>query len=118
MTRQKGVTLTGMIMVSIILILVLLLAFKIVPVYTEYYAIEKQLKVMTQDPKIRANPSRGAVDGAWAARASVDNLNSMSGDQIVITREGDQLVFSGAYSVKVPLFKNVAACFDFAPSSR
>ena len=117
MRKQKGMTLTGMILVSILLIVLLLLAFKVIPVYLEYFAIEKQLKVMALDPKLR-NPSRGAVEGSWAARSAVDNLRSLEGSQIEILREGDGVVFQAAYSVKVPLFKNVAACFDFEPSSR
>ena len=117
MRRQKGLTLTGMILTSIVVILLLLLAFKIVPVYVEYYAIEKQLKAMSTDPKLR-NPSRQAIEGAWASRAAVDDLTSMTGDQIEVTREGNEIVLSGAYAVKVPLFKNIAACFDFKPSSK
>ena len=117
MKRQKGLTLTGMILSSILVVMLLLLAFKIVPVYVEYYAIEKQLKAMALDPKLR-NPSRAAIEGAWASRAVVDNLTSMTGDQIEINREGNEVVLSGQYSVKVPLFRNVAACFDFKPSSK
>ena len=117
MRRQRGLTLTGMILTSITLILLLLLAFKIVHVYVEYYAIEKQLKAMSTDPKLR-NPSRQALEGAWASRAAVDDLRSMTGDQIEVTREGNEIILSGAYSVKVQLFKNVAACFDFKPSSK
>src|SRR5688572_23884492 len=117
MRRQRGLTLTGMILTSILVVLLLLLAFKIVPVYVEYYAIEKQLKAMSMDPKLR-NPSRQAIEGAWASRAAVDDLTSMTGDQIEISREGNEVVLSGAYSVKVPLFKNLAACFDFTPSSK
>ena len=117
MRKQRGLTLTGMILTSITVILLLLLAFKIVPVYVEYYAIEKNLKTMSTDPKLR-NPSRQAIEGAWASRAAVDDLTSMTGDQIEVTREGNDLIFTGAYSVKVKLFKNVAACFDFTPSSK
>ena len=32
-------------------------------------------------------------------------------------RQGDQIILTGEYSVKVPLVRNVAACFDFKPSS-
>jgi len=117
MKKQKGVTLTGMILVSIVIIVGLLLSFKIVPVYVEYYAIEKHFKAMAADPKLR-NPNRGQVATAWAARAAVDGLSSMPPDQIEVTREGDQIVFSGEYSVKVTLFQNVAACFDFKPTSK
>lgn len=117
MKRQKGITLTGMILVSIVIVLVLLLGFKIVPVYVEYFAIERQFKAMAIDPKLR-NPTRGQIAGAWAARSAVDDLRSIQGDQIEATREGDETVFSGEYSVKVTLFKNVAACFDFKPTSK
>ena len=65
MRRQRGLTLTGMILACIGLVLLLLLSFKIIPVYLEYYAIEKQLKAMSTDPKLR-NPSRQALEGAWA----------------------------------------------------
>jgi len=118
MRRQKGVTLTGMILVSIGLVLLLLLAFKIVPVYVEYFAIEKQFKSMAQDPKLRGTPTRNAIEGAWAMRAAVDNLHSLDGSQIEFLREGDQIVFHANYSVKVPIFKNVNACFDFSPTSK
>ena len=117
MKKQKGLTLTGMILVCIVAILVLLLAFKVVPVYLEYFATEKLLKSMSTDPKLR-NPSRQAIEGAWATRAAVDDLRAMKGEQIEVAREGDQIVLSGQYEVKVPIFKNVAACFDFKPTSR
>lgn len=117
MKRQKGLTLTGMILVSILIVLVLLTAFKIVPVYLEYFAIERQFKAMSTDPKLRG-ASRHQIGVAWAARSAVDDLRSMSPDLIEVTREGDELVVSGHYAVKVPLFRNVAACFDFAPTSK
>ena len=117
MHRQKGVTLTGMIMVSIVVIVLLLTAFKIVPVYVEYFAIKKQFRAMADDPKLR-NADRRTIANAWAARAAVDDLRSMNADYIEITKEGDGIVVSGEYAVKVPLFKDVSACFDFKPSSK
>lgn len=117
MKRQKGLTLTGMILVSILLVLVLLTAFKIIPVYLEYFGIERQFKAMSMDPKLRG-ATRNQIGNAWAARSAVDDLRSMSPDLIEVTKEGDNIVVSGEYSVKVPLFRNVAACFDFAPSSK
>ena len=117
MKRQRGITLTGMIVVSVIVVMLLLLAFKIVPVYVEYFAIEKQMKAMALDPKMRG-ASRAQINNAWAARASVDDLRSISPDAVEVEKEGDGLVVSGEYAVRVPLFKNVAACFDFKPSSK
>ena len=117
MKKQRGVTLTGMIIVSVIVVLLLLLAFKIVPVYVEYFAIERQMKAMAIDPKMRG-ATRAQIMNAWAARATVDNLQSLDPTYIEVTKEGDGIVVSGEYSVKVPLFKNVSAYFDFKPSSK
>ncbi len=117
MKRQKGLTLTGMVLVSILVVLVLLTGFKILPVYLEYFAIERQFKAMSVDPKLRG-ATRHQIGVAWAARSAVDDLRSMTPDLIEVTREGDEIVIRGEYSVKVPLFRNVAACFDFAPSSK
>ena len=117
MKRQKGLTLTGMIFFGILLMVLLLLAFKIVPVYVEYFAIKKQFKAMSLDPKLKG-ATRNQISNTWAARSAVDDLRSMDPDFIEITRDGEELVVSGEYAVKVPLFRNVAACFDFKPSSR
>ena len=116
MKRQKGLTLTGMILMSIVVVVVLLTAFKIVPVYTEYFAVERHLKAMSHDPKLRS-ATRSQIATAWAARASVDNLTSVQPEQVEMERRGDGIVLSAEYAVKVPLFRNVAACFDFKASS-
>ena len=117
MKKQRGVTLSGMVMVSVVVVLLLLLALKIVPVYVEYYAIEKHFKSMAADPKMRTL-NRGVVQTSWASRAAVDDLKSMNPDLIEVTKEGDTVVVQAEYSVKVPLFRNVAACFDFHPTSK
>ena len=86
MKKEKGLTLTGMILGSIVGVILMLLAFKIVPVYTEYFAIERNLKAMAMDPKLRNAGPKG-VAGAWALRASVDDLHSLDGDYIEMTKE-------------------------------
>ena len=117
MDGQKGLTLTGMLVVSVVGILVLLLGFKILPVYLEYFAIEKHFKAMAADQRLRG-ANRRAIEAAWSARASVDDLRSMDPQLIEVTKQGDEVIVSAEYSVKVPLFRNVAACFDFKPTSK
>jgi len=117
MKRQRGITITGMILTSIVVILLLLATFKIMPVYVEYFAIEKQFKAMSLDPKLRG-ATRNTIGNVWAARAAVDDLRSMNPELIEVTRDGENLIVSAEYSVKVPLFRNVAACFDFKPTSK
>ena len=117
MNRQKGVTLTGLLFVCILLVLVLMLGFKLVPAYLEYTTIEKIFKNMAEDPTLR-NARRPEMDRAWGARATVENIQSVDGALIDYTKEGDGWVISTEYEKKVPVARNVSLCIDFKPSSK
>ena len=113
---QRGLTLTGMFFGSIVLVLLLLLGFKLVPVYIEYHTIQNHFKALAGDPNLRAAPRR-QVAAAFAARASVDDVQAITPDQVEVTKKPDGIVISAQYEKRVPLFYNVSACFDFQPSS-
>jgi len=117
MKRQTGVTVSGFILWAIVGIFALLLGFKIGPPYLENFAIEKQFKVVASDPDLRAGMRR-EVEAAYSRRAVIENLRSVSPSDLKIAKEGDRIVISAEYSVRVPLVGNLSACMDFYPSSR
>ena len=116
MQKQQGVTLSGFIIVSVIVIIALLFGFKVGPAYFEYYSIQKQLKAIAADPVSRTG-NRRDVEGAFAARQVIENIKSVGPSDIQITKEGNEVVLSAEYSVKVPLFGNMSAWMDFYPTS-
>jgi hypothetical protein len=116
-SKQKGLSVTGLIFVSIVLVLVIIVGFKVVPVYLEYGTIQRLFRSMADDPTLRA-ARRGDLERAWALRTSVDNVKSLSGDLIEYNKDADGWLITADYSVKVPLFRNVSACFDFHPTSK
>jgi hypothetical protein len=117
MRKEQGVTLTGFIVVSVIMIFVLLFAFKIGPSYFEYYTIKKQLKSLAADPVSRA-PTRRDFEAAFTARQTLENIQSIGAGDVTITKEGNDVLLSAEYSTKVHLFGNLSACMDFAPDSK
>lgn len=117
MNKQKGITLTGLLIVSFIIVLVLLLGFRVFPAYLEYSKIQRIFKALSEDPALRSG-RRVEMDRAWGARATVDDIRSLDGSLIDYGKEGDRWVISAEYSVKIPLFRNVHACIDFKPTSR
>ena len=117
MRKQKGVSLSGLLFASIFLIAILLLGFKLVPVLLEYNKIQRQFRSIAEDPTLRG-ASREQIRRAYVSRAIVDDIKSLGPDQIEITKDGADVVISADYDVKVPLFRNVAACLDFHPSSK
>lgn len=117
MKKQRGVTLTGLILFLVVFMLIAVLGFKVGPVLIEYKTIERQMKSIAEDPTLRG-ASKAQLDRAWAMRSAVEtNMKSITPDQIDFDRQGDKVIVRGEYSVKVPLFANVSLWFDFKPSS-
>jgi ABC-type glycerol-3-phosphate transport system permease component len=117
MRRQEGVTLSGFIVVAVIGIVILLAVFKIGPAYWEFMTIQKQLKAVAADPAA-ATGDRRAIEGLFVSRATIENIQSINHSDLQINKEGNTVVISAEYQVKVPLFHNLSACMDFNASSR
>jgi hypothetical protein len=116
MKKQLGVSLSGLIMVSFVLILVLLLGFKVFTPYTEYLSIQKIFKTLANNPEVKNGTKRDFIQ-AWASYAQIENVSAIGGDDIEISKEGGKFVISASYQKKVPLFKNVSLLIDFNPTS-
>ena len=116
MRKQKGVSLSGLLFWSVILVFVALLGFKIGPAYFEYFSIRQQLRAIANDPAMRAG-NRREIESSYYNRSVIENITAVTQKDLVITRDGDGVVISATYSVRVPLFGNISACMDFSPSS-
>jgi len=113
---QRGLSLSGFMVTIVIFLAAAMLAFKIVPPYLEYQTIQKAFRAMAADSAL-AKGSKGQVASAFNSRATIDDIKSISADDLEIVQEGGRLSISAQYSVKVRLFSNLSACMDFAPSS-
>jgi hypothetical protein len=117
MKRQKGVSLSGLLIVCVILVLVALLGLKVGPPYLEYLQIKKAISGIVESGEVRSATVLD-VRKAFDRRAQVDDITSIGGGDLEITKEGGEVVISFAYPKKVPLFSNVSLLFDFAGSSK
>ncbi len=116
MNKQRGVTLTGLILVLVVLGMVGLLGIKLFDPYTQYFGIKKAFKALVQNPELKSGSPREVLN-AYQRYAVIDNLTAIKEDQIEISKDGGRLVISATYEVKVPLFYNFSLVIDFAPSS-
>jgi len=117
MRKEQGVTLSGFIVIAVIVIFGLLFGFRIGPAYFEYLTIKKQLKALAADPVSRG-ASRKEFEAAFTARQTLENITAIGAGDVAITKEGNDVLLSAEYSKKVPLFGNLSACMDFAPTSK
>lgn len=116
MHRQEGITLSGFLLWSIVLIFALLLGFRIGPPYFEYIKIQKQLQAIVLDPEARSGQRRD-VENAFTRRSMVEDITAITPKDLVITKEGDGIVVSAEYSTCVHVIANLRACMDFHASS-
>ncbi|MEO7729301.1 MAG: DUF4845 domain-containing protein [Burkholderiales bacterium] len=114
--NQLGVSLSGLLMFSVVLIFVLLLGFKLFKPYSEYFALQKIFRTLAVKPEVR-NGTRRDFTVAWAPYAQIEGVTAIGGDDVEITKEGTNVVLSASYQTKVPLFKNFALLIDFHPTS-
>ena len=117
MRRQEGITLGGFLGVAVILALGLLLAFKVIPHYMEFWAIKKAMTATVRDTTLQDAPV-AEIRRAFDRRADIDNVTAVKGTDILVTREGGVIVLSTSYQVKVPLFANISLLIDFSYSTR
>jgi hypothetical protein len=111
MRRQKGLSLTGLLLISSLLIVVALLVFKLFPAYAEYLTVKKALSDVVRNPEYRG--STREIQAAFERRVTIDNIKAVGSKDLEITKQGDSVSVSANWSVKVPLVYNLSACMDF-----
>lgn len=116
MKKQRGVSMTGLLMTLVAVIFAALLGFKLFDPYKQFFTIQKTFKAIAVNPEVRSG-GRNEFKVAWQRYATLEKIDVLNAEDVEITRDGNNIVLSASYSVKVPLFKNISLLIDFVPSS-
>ena len=107
---ESGVSLSGLIVVLIVLGALALVLIKMTPAFIEYRAVKNAIV------KAKADAGSGSVreiQQAFDKNAGVNDVSSISGRDLVITRDGGSTEVSFAYEKRIPLAGNVSLLLDF-----
>lgn len=115
MNRQRGVSLSGLLVAAVLLALVALLGMKVVPEVIEYFQIVKTVKTIKNDPS--ATASVADVRKAFERHADINNIKAITAQDLEVTKESGEVVISFAYESRVHLFANVSLLLEFQGSS-
>lgn len=116
MNKQRGITLISLVFVIGLVVLVAVLGIKVFPDVQEYFAAVKAVKATAVDPASQAG-SVADIRRNFDKRKSIDNITAVSGEDLDITKEGNEIVIAFAYSKKIPLSGPVSLVIDFEGSS-
>ncbi|GAB2181496.1 hypothetical protein DLREEDagrD3_17190 [Denitratisoma sp. agr-D3] len=113
---QRGLTLSGLLVWAVIIGLSAVLVMKVTPDVIEYLTLNKIIKAVVNDPATKSASVKEIRDN-FAKRAGLERANSVDPTDLDITKEGEQVVLSFAYSKKIPLVANLSLLIDFEGSS-
>ena len=111
MGKQRGVSLTGLIITLAVLGFIAVMAAKLMPAYVEYFTVKKMFAAMDGDGTLKGTVRD--IRRAFDTRNAIEDVKSVKGEDLEITKEGGETVITATWSNKVPLVSNVSACLDF-----
>ena len=110
MRKQQGLTITGLLIVSAVLVFVAIIGFRLAPSYIEYFTIKRVVNDIAQENR---DGSVKEVMSAFDRRAQIDDIRALRGRDLDVSKTGEGFEIRAEYSVLVPLFANVSAQIDF-----
>ena len=96
-SRQRGLSFLGLLFFGGLLAVAGVVVVQIVPTAIEYQAVLKAVN------KARAGNSVAEVRSIFDKAAAVDNISSIAGKDIEVSKEGDKIVVSFAYQREIHL---------------
>ncbi len=95
--HQHGLTFMGLLVVGILLALAGVVFAQLVPTYIEFIAVQKAVD------KASAGSTVAEVRQIFDKAATIDDIRTISGKDLVVGKEGDRVVVSYAYTREVHL---------------
>jgi hypothetical protein len=104
--RQEGISMGGMLIVLVLIGLAALVAIRLVPVYMESFSVQKSVMSVVEEAQ-RTPHTPLQMRDLILKRLSINNVERITRDNIMITREGFFYKITVDYEVRTPFIKNI-----------
>ena len=95
--QQRGISLIGLLLVGSVLGSGVLVGLKVTPTVIEYLAVQKAVK------KAAGGSTVPEVRSIFDKAATIDDIHSVNGKDLELSKEGNQVVVSFAYERDIHL---------------
>jgi sensor histidine kinase regulating citrate/malate metabolism len=96
--RQRGISFFGLLFVIVVLASVGVIAAQAFPTFMEYQAILKAVN------KAKEGSTVPEVKSLFDKAAQIDDIKSIAGKDLTVTKNGDKVVVSFAYEREIHMF--------------
>ena len=107
--KQRGVSLSGLIVLLAMVGVIAVLAMKVFPSVLEYRAIKKTIEA--------AKATKGSVveiQNTFDKNADISDIDSIKGTDLIISKDTGETEIGFAYEKRIPLAGNVSLVIDYA----
>lgn len=111
-SRMRGISFAGWMLIGAVVIVFAAAGVRIVPAFLEYSTISGAINSVLQDPKIGFKTDTEIMSDL-GKRFSINNVEAIGVDDIVITREGPRVILSVDYEVRGNLYANIDLVMTF-----
>lgn len=111
-SRQGGITFIGLIVVGSLLAMTGVIAAQVFPTVLELQAVQKAAQRSTEGTTVVE------IRSLFDKQAAIDDIKSISGKDIEITKEGDKVVVSFSYQREIHLVGPAFLTLKYAGRSK
>jgi len=116
MTRQRGMTIWGLMFMTLLFVFFALLFFKLLPPYLEFATVKTVLENVAKTPDI-GNFEKNQIRGEIDRRFSIEDVKRVDlSKHLFVEKKPGATTIRIAYEVRVPLVYNVTALLEFDTS--
>lgn len=108
---QCGLSMLGFLFVAVVVVAVVMIGFRTMPSYIEYFTVQKVMAKTLQDSPDQFSLAKFRSD--FDLKASADYIDSVRGTDIDVVKEGNSLVATATWSNKLHMVGNVSLVLDF-----
>jgi len=113
--RQRGITLFGLLFWAILVGLVALIGLRVLPTLNEYFTIQRTVNKIASEGATTVPEIRSAFEKQKDIEYAI---SSITGKDLIITKENDKVVIQFAYDKEVELMKPVYLLIKFEGRSK
>jgi hypothetical protein len=111
-SRQRGISFIGLLFVGVVLAVVGVVGAQIFPTFLEYESVAKAAN------KASGGSSVAEVRSIFDKAADVDNITSIKGSDLDVTKDGDKIVVAFAYQREIHLVGPAFLTLKYAGRSK
>jgi hypothetical protein len=107
--RQRGLSLIGLLFFGIVAVMLVVLGMRVLPSALEYIAIKRAITRVATSGETGTTEIQKAFDRI----AAVDDIATLTGKDLLITRNGSQVTIGFRYEKRIPLFGPASLVIDY-----